>query len=109
MTEYKWYINRMDCIPKEGEMTDIVSAIYWSRLAEQYFDGELIQVSINGIMLCSSPSETDFTAYADLTFEQICQWLDSGLNVSEIDSNLDSKIDNIINPPIINLPLPFEQ
>ena len=107
MTEYKWQINALDCIPKEGQMIDVVSIVHWSRLAEQYIGAEPIQVSVYGTMSCPSPSETDFTAYPDLTFEQICTWLDAGLNVSELDANLDSQIENIINPPIITLPLPW--
>ena len=103
MTEYKWKINALDCVPKEGEMTDVVSIVHWSRLAEQ----DNIKVSIYGTMNCGQPSETDFTAYPDITFEQICTWLDAGLNVVELDANLDSQIENIINPPIVTLPLPW--
>jgi hypothetical protein len=103
MINYKWVINALDCVPKEGQMTDVVSIVHWSRLAEQ----EDIEVSIYGTMSCTSPSVTDFTAYPDLTFEQICEWLEAGLNVSELDANLDSQIADIINPPIITLPLPW--
>ena len=58
-------------------------------------------------MSCGTPSSTDFTAYPDLTYEQVCGWLDSGLNVVEIDLGL-QQIDNIINPPVIVLPLPWQ-
>jgi hypothetical protein len=107
MTNYKWVIFELNCIPKEGEMTDVVSVINWRRIAEQYIDAELVQVSVYGTISCPSPSETDFTAYPDLTYEQICSWLDAGLNVAELDANLDIQIENIINPPIVTLPLPW--
>lgn len=107
MTEYKWVINQMDCVPKEGTLLDVVTCVHWKRIAEQYVGNEVILVSIYGTMNCESPSETDFTAYSDLTFEQICEWLEAGLNVIELDANLDSQIENIINPPIVNLPLPW--
>jgi hypothetical protein len=103
MTEYKWQINALDCIPKEGQMIDVVSIVHWSRLAEQ----DDIQVSVYGTMGCATPSKTDFTAYPYLTYDQICSWLDAGLEVAELDSNLDSQIENIINPPIVTLPLPW--
>lgn len=103
MTQYKWVINQMDCVPEEGQLIDVVSVIHWSRFAEQ----EDIKVSVYGTMPCTSPSETDFTSYPDLTYEQICEWLEAGLNVTELDANLDSQIENIINPPIVTLPLPF--
>jgi hypothetical protein len=107
MINYKWVINQMDCVPKEGTLLDVVTCVHWTRTAEQYVGAEPIFVSIYGTMGCDTPSETDFTAYADLTFDQICEWLESGLNVAELDANLDSQIENIINQPIVNLPLPW--
>jgi hypothetical protein len=34
-------------------------------------------------------------------------WLENGLDTETIDLNLDKQIENIINPPIIVLPLPW--
>ena len=99
-----WVINQMDTIPKEGTLLDVVSVIHWSRIATQ----DEIVVSSYGTMNCTTPSETDFTAYPDLTQEQVEGWLDAGLDVPTIDANLDKQIENIINPPIIVLPLPWQ-
>ena len=107
MTEYKWQINALDCVPIEGKMTDVVSVVHWNRIADTFLGAEPLQVSIYGTMNCGQPIETDFTAYPDLTFEQICQWLEADLNVSELDASLNSQIENIKNPPIVNLPLPW--
>ena len=103
MTTYNWVINQMDTIPKEGTLLDVVSVIHWSRIATQ----DEIVVSSYGTMNCTTPSETDFTAYPDLTYQQVCLWLENGLDTETIDLNLDKQIENIINPPIIVLPLPF--
>ena len=107
MTTYNWVINQMDTKPTEDTLTDVVSVIHWSRIAEQIVGAEPIIVSSYGTMSCDTPSETDFTAYPDLTYDQVCSWLEAGLDVTEIDLGLQSQIDNIINPPVINLPLPF--
>jgi hypothetical protein len=104
---YNWVINQLDTIPSIDGLLDVVSIIHWSRTAEQYVGGEPINVSSYGTMACTTPSETDFTAYPDLTYEQVCSWLDAGLNVETIDLGLDAQIENIINPPIVNLPLPW--
>jgi hypothetical protein len=103
MTTYNWVINQMDTKPTEDGLTDVVVVIHWTRTAQ---DGE-INVSNIGTMGCTTPSETDFTAYPDLTYEQVCSWLDAGLDVAAIDLNLDGQIENIIKPPIIVLPLPW--
>ena len=107
MTTYNWVVNQLDTKPKEDGLTDVVSVVHWTRTAEQYVGAEPINVSSYGTMGCTTPSETDFTAYPDLTFEQVCSWLDAGLDVTAIDLGLDGQIENIINPPIIVLPLPW--
>lgn len=101
---YQWQIVQLDTKPKEGELLDVVICVHWVRIATQ---GEIV-VSSYGTMGCATPSATDFTAYPDLTYDQVCSWLDSGLDVQAIDLNLDQQIENIINAPIIVLPLPFQ-
>jgi hypothetical protein len=107
-TTYQWVINQLDCVPQEGTMIDVVTVVHWTRTAEQYVGAEPILVSVYGTMPCATPSEIDFTAYPDLTYEQVCGWLDAGLDVPALDANLDQQIENIINPPIIVLPLPWQ-
>lgn len=104
MTTYNWVINQMDTKPSEDGLTDVVVTVHWTRVATE---GE-ITVSSYGTMGCQTPSATDFTAYPDLTFEQVCGWLYAGLDVEAIDLGLDQQIENIINPPVVVLPLPFE-
>ena len=107
-TTYNWVINQMDTKPQEGQLMDVVVVVHWTRTAEQYVGGEPINVSSYGTMGCATPSATDFTAYPDLTYDQVCGWLNAGLPVAEIDLGLDTQIQNIINPPIIVLPNPWD-
>ena len=104
MTQFTWIINQLDTKPQEDGLTDVVVTVHWTRQAQ---DGEIIVTSY-GTMPCQTPSATDFTAYPDLTYDQVCSWLDAGLDVPSIDLGLQQQIDNIINPPIIVLPLPWE-
>ena len=104
MNTYQWIINQLDTAPSEDGLTDVVKIVNWTRAAQQ---GE-INVSCYGSMGCTTPSSTDFTAYPDLTYDQVCSWLDAGLDVASIDLGLDGQIENIINPPIVVLPLPWQ-
>jgi hypothetical protein len=108
MNTYQWVINQLDTAPTEDGLTDVVVVVHWTRTAETFFGGEPINVSCYGTMPCTTPSLTDFTAYPDLTYEQVCGWLDAGLDVASIDLGLDKQIENIINPPIVVLPLPWQ-
>lgn len=106
-TVYNWVISSMDEIPQEGSLLDVVKIVHWRRNATTEVNGEIYVSDVFGTMDCATPSETDFTAYPDLTFEQVCGWLDAGLDVPALNTQLDILLDNLINPPIISLPLPW--
>ena len=93
----------MDTAPSEDGLTDVVKTVHWRYEGK---DGEYT-AEVYGSMACATPSETDFTAYEDLTYEQVCEWLVAGNNVEAMDLNLATQIENLKNPPIVNLPLPF--
>ena len=99
----QWIISAMDTAPSEDGLIDVVKTVHWRR---QEQDGEYF-ADVYGAMGCSAPDPMAYTPYADLTFEQVCSWLEANLNVEEIDANLDLQIANQKNPPIVNLPLPW--
>jgi hypothetical protein len=101
--ETKWLISQMDTALSEDGLTDVVKTVHWRYEGK---DGEYT-AEVYGAMACATPSETDFTAYEDLTYEQVCEWLVAGNNVEAMDLNLATQIENLKNPPIVNLPLPF--
>lgn len=102
-----WVISQMDTAPSEDGLTDVVKTVHWRRQAQEVVNDVTYYADVYGSMGCATPSETDFTAYPDLTFDQVCAWLDAGLDVAALDANLDSQIENQVNPPIIVLPLPW--
>jgi hypothetical protein len=103
-----WVITQMEVKPKEEKLVDVVIFVHWKRNASLIYGDKTYYSAIYGTMSCEKPSETDFTAYSNLTFEQVCEWLEAGLDVSELDATLDVQLKNQVNPPIITLPLPFK-
>ena len=101
--ETKWLISQMDTAPSEDGLTDVVKTVHWRYEGK---DGEYT-AEVYGVLSCATPSDTDFTAYEDLTYEQVCLWLVAGLDQEAMDLNLEAQIENLKNPPIVNLPLPF--
>jgi len=103
--ETKWVVSQLDTAPSEDGLTDVVKTVHYRYQGqdEQYF------AEVYGTMGCATPSDTDFTAYENLTYEQICAWLVAGLDVEAMDSNLIAQIEYQKNPPIINLPLPWDK
>jgi hypothetical protein len=103
MTNFFWSVYQLDTAPSLDGLTDVVITVHYGRTA---VDGEYTAYSY-GTMGCATPSETDFTVYDDLTFEQVCGWLENGLDTASIDAGLQQNIDNQINPPVVVLPLPW--
>jgi hypothetical protein len=93
-TTFKWVISSMDTAPQENQNLDVVKVVHWRYQAEQVDGDKTYNAEIYGAMGCATPSDTDFTAYADLTFDQVCEWLSAGNDVDAMESNLDTQIEN---------------
>lgn len=108
MITYTWKIISMNTKPQEGDLMDVVVNVNWGRTAISIIETVEYTSYQEGQFTCSTPSETDFTAYPELTYEQVCGWLNAGMDVAELDAYLASQIENTVNPPIIILPNPWE-
>lgn len=105
---YNWVVSAMDEYPTTPDnLTDVVFNVHWRRTASETVDGINYLVDIYNVLSVPAPSPENFTPYPDLTFEQVCGWLQEGLNTEEIDEGLAIQLQNLINPPIISLPLPW--
>jgi len=103
-----WTISQMDCIPNlDGTLKDYVVTVHWNRLANETVDGKEYNARVYGAQSFPVNNVENFTPYEELTYEQVCGWLDSTLDVTQLDLTLDNQIQNQINPPIVSPPLPF--
>lgn len=103
--QYNWVISQLDTAPSEDGLTDVVKIVHWRYEA---VDAEY-SASIYGSLACATPSATDFTAYPDLTEVVVIGWLENGLDVDALKAGLDAQIETQKNPPIVNLPLPWNE
>lgn len=103
-TNYKWIITGMPTAPSENGLTDVVKKVDF---IYQGIDGEYSAIA-TGSMDCAAPTKTDFTAYPDLTEDQVISWLEAGVFIDALKANVDAQIANKKNPPVVNLPLPWE-
>ena len=105
---YNWEVSTMQEYPKTADdLIDVVFLVYWNRSAVTVVEEKTYVANIFGSLGVPSPDPADFIPYADLTFEDVCGWLDAGLDVETIDLKLATNIENQINPPIVELPLPW--
>lgn len=105
---YNWVVSSMQEYPTTPDgLDDVVFVVNWRRVATEIIDDVAFTADNYGSLGVPSPSPEDFTPYPDLTFEQVCGWLDAGLDVEAIDAGLANQIENKINPPVVSLPLPW--
>jgi hypothetical protein len=51
---------------------------------------------------------TAYTPYADLTQEQVLGWIwSSGVDKDATEAAVNNQLQNLINPPVVTLPLPW--
>ena len=108
MINYKWIISSLDSYPKNAEgLTDVICVIHWRYQAEQVQDDKTYFAEVYGASSVPSPDPADFVPYEEVTYEMVCGWLESILDMESLNANLDSQIADQITPKIITLPLPF--
>jgi|688.fasta_scaffold400878_2 hypothetical protein len=105
---YNWVVSAMDEYPTTpDDLTDVVFNVHWRRNATDIVGDITYFADVYGSLSVPAPSPEDFTPYPDLTFEQVCGWLEAGLDTAAIDAGLAVQIENLINPPVVSLPLPW--
>jgi hypothetical protein len=111
MIQYSWIIpqDAFQVLPSQGDMANVVKFIKWIRRAEEV-DGDVTYTAENSsTFICPEPNPEDYTPYDQLTFEQVCAWFESGMNMETIDSALAKDIQQQNAPKTEILPNPFGQ
>ena len=99
-----WVIEWMNCVPTDGSLTDVVVTAGWR------CNGVQDEYTATIYSTCSFPMPEDgqFTPYADLTQEQVLGWCyANGVDQAATEAAIQANIDNHINPPIVQPPLPW--
>jgi len=63
MTQFNWTISQLDTAPQDGNLNDVVKTVHYRYKG---IDGDY-QAETYGTYSCGEPSQSDFTAYPDLT------------------------------------------
>lgn len=105
--EYTWKVEQLDCTPSANGMTNVVRIVHWRVNAT---DGNNHFTSVYGTQGLESPDPSSFIQYANLTSNQVITWVQDAMGanaVSQLYSDLDSAIYNLINPQSVSPVLPW--
>ena len=102
MATFTWTVTAMDCSTTE-QNPDTVIVCHWTCAGTQD------TYSSSVYSTCGVPAPTGtFTPYADLTQDQVLGWIwANGVDQSAVEAAVQTQIDNQINPPVVQPPLPW--
>ncbi len=105
-TTYTWAVVQMDAYPEADGETDVVFNVHWTLTGEEAgFSG-----SVYGTQTVTVDPDAPFTPYADLTETQVIGWVQAAMGAEQVaayEATVAEQINNQINPPVVNPPLPW--
>jgi hypothetical protein len=102
-TTFTWTISALDCAVSKDGLTNVVETIHWRYRGTNEND---TTSEVYGAQSVGDPNPEEFTPYEDLTVEVVSQWLESVMDMEEIQQNIENQINELENPIHITLPLP---
>lgn len=103
MITYKWTISAFDCKAILEDLTDVVYNVHWRYEATK----NDIVVSTYGVLILENPNKDNFIALNDLKETDVIGWLESKLDVNELNKSLENEINLIENPTEVKINNPF--
>ena len=95
-------ISQLEAKVSEGDLSNVIHKIWWELVARDQ-DDDMIAASTMGILKVSYNPDDPFIPYEDLTKDDVIGWLESGLDVENLKSELDARINEQKNPTDIYL------
>jgi len=104
---HTWVITELECYPSKNGLDNVVFNIHWKRYAS---DTSGRKADCYGSQAVELNKNSAFTAYEELTFAQVCAWLEDAIGpaaVVDMDAALDAQLAKQIAPLVVSLPLPW--
>jgi hypothetical protein len=97
-----WHITNMTCLPEVDGYTDVVVQVTWKCIGTNgTYSAEQYDINV------FSFDPANFTPYSQLTQEQVLSWVWSTVDKNIIESVVSEQLNNLANPPVVALPLPW--
>lgn len=98
-----WKVIKVYVSPNREQFANYILAVDWQCTVSEGQDS-VVETGLCNLVGDSSP----FTPYENLTENQILSWVwNSGVNKEQVENNVATSLRNLMNPPIINPPLPW--
>lgn len=103
-----WVVTQLDCYPQAEGETDVVFTVHWECDGQEVASDITYSGRVYSTTSVTYEEGTPYTPYADLTQEQVLEWIwSSGVDKEATEAAVQQQIDNQINPPVVTPPLPW--
>ena len=102
MIKYSWEIISMKT-ENDNELNNIVISVKYKRTGIE----EELKHSIEGEYFCEYPDKEKFIEYQNLTFEQVCSWIENQFRIEFLDNKIKEEIEKQKNTILENNKLPW--
>lgn len=103
---YTWSINTLEAKIHEDSLDNVVFNVHYKYLGVDDVN-EKYAISQMGILSVEYKVGEPFTPYEDLTESQVLGWLESGINIQEMQDAISKEIELLKNPVNENLLPPW--
>lgn len=103
MITYKWTFSAFDCRIDE-KLDKVVTNVHWRY---EGADDDGVTAENYGAQAVGEPNPDAFTAYPEISEEQVIGWMESVIDMEAMNENIANQIDLIKNPVQVTLPPPF--
>jgi len=90
---YKWVINALDAKLKEEDHDNVIYNVHWGYYADKG-DISVSMIGTYGVVY----DKDNFIEYDELKKSDVTKWLEAGLDVDSMKTNLSGQIDKLENP-----------
>ena len=106
-TNFQWVISQLNCAVESDGLPNVINVIHWRYNATQVDGDKTYFADTYGSSSVSQPNPQNFIPYADVTEQEVINWLEQILPVDIMKTALENNIALQITPVEITLPLPW--
>ena len=105
---FTWSVVKLNCLPSSDGQTNVVWSVDWKCVGTEINGSTTYTSTQEGNIGVPYNGSSPFTPYSNLTQSQVLDWcFANGVNQSYVESTCQADLNNQINPPIIQPPLPW--
>ncbi len=90
--QYDWHINQLDAKIKQDDKDNVIYTVHWTYIAKDDSEPDKYIASSIGTFGVEYKEGEDFIEYADLKKSDVVGWLEAGIDVDLMKTNLDNQI-----------------